>query len=307
MWDSLPAEIRLQIASYVDVVDLFTLMRVSRSWRRFVENNAAQLPKRRINALHVEQFASQRFPFRLKTVEIREEKKTRLVNYCLRTPNYIAVFLQFHRVQRTAYLRLMEEIGLEEEFGVGCREIETLSVQLDKGSHTNPIVFVDYLARLADRLPALKSFSVEDASDNWRDDAHRMLTKLKKPRFIEARSKGSRSQLAIGDETLVHFGRSEVPLDCIVLSTNKSAFSLDAVRYFLENVNFMKHGLLELYFVKCTTNEFFNLLTDLKISFDGEPTRGIYNSFPIHLRGQTVCLNIKYFKDSRSGHEPYLA
>ncbi|KAI6241960.1 hypothetical protein M3Y99_00272000 [Aphelenchoides fujianensis] len=226
MWDSLPAEIRLQIASYVDVVDLFTLMRVSRSWRRFVENNAAQLPKRRINALHVEQFASQRFPFRLKTVEIREEKKTRLVNYCLRTPNYIAVFLQFHRVQRTAYLRLMEEIGLEEEFGVGCREIETLSVQLDKGSHTNP---------------------TGDASDNWRDDAHRMLTKLKKPRFIEARSKGS--------------------------PWMPSA-------YFLENVNFMKHGLLELYFVKCTTNEFFNLLTDLKISFDGEPTRGIYNSFP---------------------------
>jgi len=112
------------------------------------------------------------------------------------------------------------------------------------------------------------------------------------------RSETLGSQLKIEDSTLLYLSTLQGPLDCIVLSTNNSSFSLKAVRTFLEHARFTQHGLLELYYVDCTTNEFFNLLTDMRIVFESEPLRGIYNSFPIILNGHGVCLNIKYFADS---------
>ncbi|KAI6186658.1 hypothetical protein M3Y98_00156500 [Aphelenchoides besseyi] len=308
MLDALPAEIRLKIASYVDILDIFTLLRVNRSWRKFVEKNAGILPKNHVSSLHLEQFHYTRFQFRIKTSEICDEKETKLTKYFFRTPNYLSVFLQMFRVKRSTYLRLIDRIGLEEELATAFRDAQVLSIRIDKGANNQNVSLINYLASLCETLPKLSSLIVEDASDNLNDDAHRMLTKLKTPRFIEARSAGSKSQLAIGDETLVHLGNSNVPLDCIVLSTRKSSFSLKAVRSFLENVKFDKHGLLELYYVNCTTTEFFNLLNELDIALESDAIRGIFNSFPLILRGKSVCVNIKYFSDSAAyDRAPYFA
>ncbi|KAI6213619.1 hypothetical protein M3Y94_00171400 [Aphelenchoides besseyi] len=308
MLDALPAEIRLKITSYVNVIDIFTLIRVNRSWRKFVEKNAAILPKNHVSSLHLEQFQSKRDPFQIKTSKICDEKKTKLKKYTFRTTNYLSVFLQMFRVERSTYLRLIDSIGLEEELAMAFRDAQALSIRIDKGANSQNVSIIDYLASLCEKLPKLSSLMIEDARDNLKDDAHRLLAKLKTPRFIEARSDNVKSQLAIGDETLVHLGNSNVPLDCIVLSTRKSSFGLKAVRSFLENVKFDKHGLLELYYVNCTTTEFFNLLNELDISLESEAIRGIYNSFPLILGGKSVCVNIKYFSDSAAyDRAPYYA
>jgi len=240
-------------------------------------------------------------------INTEEKKVTQLRNFFLRDAFYLRLFLQFLKVNSHVYFKFIEDVGLEEGIFRACKNVDEISFRVEQGSKGKP-VSVDYLSRICAGLPALTALTVEDSSDNWDESGHRLLTKLHNPRFVEVRSGRSKSKLTIGDNTLLYLAGLEEPLDCVVLSTNKSAFSLKAVRSFLETAKFVEHGLLELYYIDCTTNDFFKLLTDMRIPFESEPLRGIYNSFPINLRQSSVCLNIKYFSDSRStAAETYFA
>lgn len=298
--DKLPAEIRLRIASYVDILDLFSLARVSRSWRLFIERRVSLLPKYEISSLRIEQFDFYRFKFKAHVVRIQQDKKTQLKNFFFKTDNDLWLFLQFIRVNSSLYLHFSSNIRLESSICQACRDVNVVTFQIGALRNVGQKININYLAQICDGLPSLDSLILEDTSDFCDEDAFQVITKLKIPNFIEARSGKANSKLRITDTTLLHLVSLKKPVDCIVLSTDRSKFSLKAVRTFLESVEFGDNGLLELFYVDCTTNDFFNLLSDMRIAFESEPIRGIYNSFPINLRGKRVCLNIKYFSDSNN-------
>ncbi|KAI6189848.1 hypothetical protein M3Y97_00052900 [Aphelenchoides bicaudatus] len=296
-FDQLPAEIRQRIASYSELHDLFTLARVSRSWRSFIHSHAVRLPKYEISSLRIEQFDYVRFKFKANAVRVRDNKATQIKIYYFRTTNDLDLFLKFIRVKKSLYIRLSSEINLQESICKACKEIDTITFVPDSRQRTEgQCVGINYLSQISAGLPNINNFMLEDMSDCCNEDAYKIFTTVKDPLFIEVRSGISNSKLRITDETLRHLTSLNQEMDCIVLSTDCTQFSLKAVREFLTNAQFRDNGLLELFYIDCTTNDFFQLLSNMRISFESEPVRGIYNSFPINLRGKRVCLNIKYLR-----------
>lgn len=77
-WNQLPVELRFRIASQLDIPDLSSLSRVSRSWRHFIQRQASRLPKYEISSLHIEQFDYKRFKFRASATVIKQGQETEI-------------------------------------------------------------------------------------------------------------------------------------------------------------------------------------------------------------------------------------
>lgn len=69
---TLPGELKLHLANYLDVVDYFQLLRSCSNWFHFVENHAELLPTTSFASLRLEEFAYKRFSFKV-TAEISPE------------------------------------------------------------------------------------------------------------------------------------------------------------------------------------------------------------------------------------------
>jgi len=159
-------------------------------------------------------------------------------------------------------------------------------------------ISAEYLARLCAGFQKLETLHVEDVSTDFDEDIYRIISKIKTPERLEVRSEKSESNLKVADNTLVHLASSNRKLDVVALSTNKSKFGLKAVQTFLENAVFAENCFVELYYIDCTIEEFIKLLDDMRISYVSEPTRSVYNCFPIVVKGRPVIFNVKFFSDS---------
>jgi hypothetical protein len=77
-WDRLPVELRLKIASELDISDVSSLSRVSRSWRNFIKQHASRLPKHQISSLQIEEHDYRRFKFLARVLKILPDEMTRI-------------------------------------------------------------------------------------------------------------------------------------------------------------------------------------------------------------------------------------
>lgn len=297
--EALPVELKLKIGESLELIDFFRLVRTSKTWNKFILKHAPLLPRFYCTNCRIEEFPYKRFRFKASTVAIKEGKMTSYKTYCLLGVDDLKLFLRLTYVEKNLTLALRSSIDIQDELQIACKDVFEVAFRLLENEGLGIPLSIPYLASICRSFPMMCALSVEDFSTTLDENATEIIKTLRDPQFIEFRSSVQQSRLRLDDETLAYLIRVGKPIDVIVLSTHGSCFSKEAIKNFMENMDFSTHNYLELYKVKCTSSAFYNMLQqDMNVNFESEPMRGTYNSFHIIYKGQPVYVNIKFFEDS---------
>uniref|UniRef100_A0A914D2M1 F-box domain-containing protein n=1 Tax=Acrobeloides nanus TaxID=290746 RepID=A0A914D2M1_9BILA len=220
---SLPNEAKLTVVQYLSVKDYLNLSETSRYWFNFIEKNVKYLPKWEVDEFSVRCSGNSEEGLECEAI-CRGGKPTRIKKIQSKNGDELCTTFQRINVSHSLYFELKSPLNCTEILKENAKRVQQLALQISNTSNFTLGYFIDLISS----LPRCEVLSLEMDGMDERNEGKLILQAIPILRHMEIRSLNSPFYFDDSAlETLTERSSAENAIDCLVLSTAATSFSIE--------------------------------------------------------------------------------